>query len=119
MNVLHKVLVVDNGQRPNDDLLSTELAELGLSSVTTSLEATSDVLAVIDRPSAIILNMPDHGVDDARAQFTRLAADLRLSERTRGVPVIEWDRDSSLAAGGVTAILRAEVGPQAFSGPDL
>lgn len=56
MNSLQKVLVVDNGHREHADPLSVELAELGLSSVTTSFEAAGDVLDVIERPSAIFLS---------------------------------------------------------------
>jgi uncharacterized protein (DUF58 family) len=117
MNALRKVLVVDSGHRAETDLLSTELAELGLASVTTSLEAAEAVLEVIDRPSAIFLNMPSRS--DCLDGLRELAAALRRSDRAVGVPVIEWDREAALQAGGVSAILRAEIGPQALAGPDL
>lgn len=119
MNALRKVVVVDNGERGAVDMLSTELAELGLSSVTTSYEAAEEVLGIVDRPSAIFLNMPGSGQPADRVNFKRLAAELRKSERMAGIPVIEWDRDSQVAAGGVTAVLRSEIGPQAFSGPEV
>lgn len=119
MNALRKVLVVDSGQREGSDLLSTELAELGLSSVTTSFEAADEVLHLIERPSAIFLKMPRRGAGTDRADFARLAAALRTGERTSGIPVIEWDHESALAAGGISAILRTEVGPQAVSGAEL
>lgn len=119
MNALRKVLVVDNGRRSGDDLLSIELAELGLSSVTASLEAADDVLAVIERPSAIFLKMPRSRSGPERDSFLELARSLQTDERTSGIPVIQWDRDTVLAAGGVSAILRTEVGPQAVSGPEV
>lgn len=118
MNALTKVLVVDNGQRGIADMLSTELAELGLASVTTSFEAAEDVLEVIERPSAIVLNMPDIHTTD-HASFARLALSLRIGERTSGIPVIEWSRHDVLAPGGLSAMLRSEVGPQAVAGPEL
>ena len=118
MNALTKVLVVDNGQRSVADLLSTELAELGLSSVTTSFEAAEDVLEVIERPSAIVIHMPDaHAAE--HASFVRLAMALRTGERTSGIPVIEWERDTVLASGNLSSLLRSEVGPLAVAGPEL
>lgn len=119
MNALRKVVVVDSGARGTVDMLSTELAELGLSSVTTSLEAAADVLGIVERPSAIFLNMPKIDRVIERANFARLAAELRKSERMVGVPVIEWDEAASAAAGGVTAIIRSEIGPLALAGPEF
>lgn len=118
MNALRKVLVVDSGRRGEEDLLSSELAELGLSSVTTSFEAADEVLGVIERPSAILLKMPRSRSAIERQSFIDLASALRTSERTLGIPVIEWDHDAVLRAGGVSAILRSEVGPQAVAGPE-
>lgn len=116
MNALTKVLVIDNGRRGAADLLSTELAELGLSSVTASLEAAHDVLEVIEPPSAIFLNMPADRGGAEHASFARLASSLRgLS----GIPVIEWDRATATAPGAISAILRSEVGPQAVAGPEF
>jgi hypothetical protein len=103
MNALQKVLVVDSGQRAETDLLSTQLAELGLSSVTTSLEAAEAVLAVIDRPSAIFLNLKVGGISAAIRE--RVAA-LRGCERASGVPVIEWNADSA----GAASVSRALIG---------
>lgn len=119
MNSLTKVLVVDNGQRSPSDVLSIELAELGLSSVTTSLEAANDVLGLIDRPSAIFLRMPVSRHSVAYGDFVRLADQLRSAERTSGVPVIMWDGGDCATAGGISAVLRSEVGPQALSGPEV
>lgn len=119
MNALTKVLVVDSGQRGTSDILSTELAELGLSSVTTSFEAAGEVLDLIDRPSAIFLRMPPGRQGAGYADFLRLADQLRSEERTSGIPVIVWNGDEPVAAGGISAVLRSEVGPQALSGPEV
>ena len=119
MNAMTKVLVVDNGERGAADLLSTELAELGLSSVTTSLAAAHAVVSVIERPSAIFLNMPQSTGGGEYASFARLAFLLRNAEATAGIPVIEWRRDRAVASGGLSAMLRSEVGPQAVSGPEI
>lgn len=118
MNAMSKVLVVDTGRRGDADLLSTELAELGLASVTTSFEAASEVLHMIQRPSAIVLRMPLAREAVYRDSFVRLAAELRADERALGIPVIEWEPDASLAPGGISALLRSEVGPQAVAGPE-
>ena len=119
MNVLTKVLVVDSGQRSEEDALSAELAELGLSSVTTSVEAADEVLDLIETPSAIFFNMPHLRHSAAYQQFLSLAARLRSADRTSTVPVILWDPSIALQSGGISAILRSEVGPQALSGPDF
>lgn len=117
MNALRKVLVVDSGHRAETDLLSTELAELGLSSVTTSLEAAEAVLDVIERPSAIFVNMPTRS--DSLQSLRELAATLRRSERAAGVPVIEWNREIALLEGGLSRILSVEIGPQALAEPEF
>lgn len=119
MNSLTKVLVVDDGHRGEGDILSTELAELGLSSVTTSLEAAGEVLELIDTPSAIFLNMPASRHSPAYKDFLDLAARLRAADRTCEVPLILWDPTVALQSGGISAILRNEVGPLVLSGPDL
>lgn len=119
MNLLRKVLVVDNGERSASDLLSVELAELGLSSVTASLEAADEVLDVIERPSAIFLNMPSPRQSAQHADFLKLAADLRQARRTAGIPVILWDHAAASQSGGISAILRSEIGPQVLAGPEF
>lgn len=115
MNALRKVLVVDSGHRAETDLLSTELAELGLASVTASIEAAEAVLDMIERPSAIFIDISNRH-NGRLASLREFAATLRRSERTTGVPVIEWSRDAALEAGGLSGILRTEIGPQALSG---
>jgi hypothetical protein len=115
MNLLRKVLVVDDGERRLPDLLSTELAELGFSSVTTSREAANDVLAVIEEPSAIFIRLPQQAGNQSQNQsFLTFADELRRT-RPAGIPVIVWDRQMSLAPGGVAAVLQREFGPAALT----
>lgn len=118
MNSLRKILVVDNGERGTVDSLSAELAELGVSSVTTSFEAAEDVLRIIDRPAAIFVKMPHARQKAAYQDFLTFADDLKRREHISGVPVIVWDRTTA-QTGGISALLRNEVGPQALAGPDL
>ncbi|WP_133768881.1 hypothetical protein [Enterovirga rhinocerotis] len=113
---MRKVLVVDSGHRTETDLLSTELAELGLASITTSVEAAEAVLDMMDLPSAVFMNMP--GRPEGLEPLRRLAATLRGSDRTAGVPIIEWTREAALSVGGVSALLKAAIGPQALHAPE-
>lgn len=95
MSALQQVLVVDDGVRAADHSLSGELAELGYASVTASLEAADDVLAVIAPPAAVLLQRSDRQ-DSA---YARLAARLRARMRDRGIPVIVVDEDRGRRAG--------------------
>lgn len=115
MNELRKVLVVDDGRREHVDPLAAELLELGLSSVTSSLEAARDVLRVIQPPSAIIVHLPEHGPDDEVDRFHELADELRRGEALTGIPVVTWHRSSAFQAGGISAVLRTQYGPQVFA----
>lgn len=119
MNSLQKILVVDNGDRESVDPLSVELAELGVSSVTTAFEATDDVLDVIDRPAAIFVKMPRASDSRAYRDVMDFADKLRLRESTLGVPVIVWDGQAGAAQGGISEILRRNVGADALSRPEL
>lgn len=105
MNDLHKVLVVDNGERDGVDPLAAELAELGFSSVTTSFEAADDVLQVIPPPSAIFLKMPHRPGDRSSEDILALADRLRIAQGSAGAPVFVWDRARMLEGGGVSAML--------------
>ena len=115
MNSLHKVLVVDDGNRPAADALSLELAELGFASVTASLEAAEDVLGVIDPPSAIFMRMPRRQSADYPS-FVAMADQLRARLGEKGAPVILWEGS---AAGGISSVLARELGPQVLSRADL
>lgn len=111
MNDLRKVLVVDSGLRSATDPLAVELAELGFSSVTTSVEAADEVIDLLQRPSAIFLNIQSGRIGDEE-KFTELAARLKTTRRTMGVPVILWDATRASEVGGVSAVLQSEFGPQ-------
>ncbi|MDP4023687.1 hypothetical protein Q8W71_13705 [Methylobacterium sp. NEAU 140] len=96
MGALQQVLVVDDGVRAVDHSLSGELASLGYASVTASLEAADDVLAVIARPAAVLLQAcarRDPG-------YARRAARLRARMRDRGIPVILITDAADRSAGG-------------------
>ena len=117
MNDLRKVLVVDTGRRGVVDSLSAELAELGFSSVTASVEAADEVLELIERPSAIFLNL-QNGADVDRQGFLDLATRLQGTGRTRDIPVIVWD-ELHCDGAGVSDVLARQFGPQVLAGPDI
>jgi hypothetical protein len=81
-------LVVDDGDRALDRSLASELAELGFSSVTTSVEAADDVLALVSVPSAILLQMPRSRAVDRRQMFFQLAERLKVSHAASGTPIL-------------------------------
>jgi CheY-like chemotaxis protein len=109
MTDYHKVLVVDDGDRSPDHALSAELAELGFASVTTSLETTEEVLAILPSPTAILVQMPrSHGHPNYRL-FQDLARRLRRLEATSHIPVIVIDPAARSAGGGYAATLQRHV----------
>lgn len=116
MNETPKVLVVDNGERKPDCALSAELGGLGYSSVTASLEAADDVLALIPYPAAILLQMPrDEG---ERRRFLALAQRLKAKIGDARIPVVMVE-DAVLPAGGFAALLDTRFGGRAAARPDL
>lgn len=118
MTPLQRILIVDDGARETDAALSAELAELGYASVTASLEATDEVLAVIPTPKAIVLQVP-RGADAAeRARFQRLAERLRANRAETGAPVIVADAATLAAPGSFARLIEAQVGTGALAGPD-
>jgi hypothetical protein len=117
MNGMQKVLVVDNGERALDFALSAELAEMGYASVTAPLEATDDVLALIPRPAAVVLQMPKKATFDERQQFLELADRLRLSLKSRNVPVIIVNGVD--ASGAHASLLQSQLGARILSKPEL
>ena len=114
MGALQQVLVVDDGIRAVDHSLAAELAELGYASVTTSLEAADDVLAVIARPAAILLPTSARG----GAVFETRAAGLRERMRLAGIPVILVDAESDRRASAPVD-LKGCIGPYVLNEPDL
>ncbi|MCJ2058109.1 hypothetical protein MKL09_16280 [Methylobacterium sp. J-048] len=114
MGALQQVLVVDDGVRAVDRSLSGELANLGYASVTASMEAADDVLAVIARPAAVLLQAPTRR-DPA---YARRAARLRGQLRDRGIPVLLiGDAGESKAGGPVD--LATRLGAYVAAQPDL
>jgi hypothetical protein len=115
MNDFPKVLVVDDGERTPDDALSAELAGLGYASVTASLEAAEDVLAVIPFPAAILLQLPRRADSARHAAFTELAGRLKARTALRGIPVLTVE--PRVQGGGYGAAEQA-FGVQAVAKPD-
>lgn len=114
---MKKVLVVDDGARGTDHALSAELAELGLASVTTSFEAADEVLELVE-PAAILVQLPDRRISEARyAEFLKLAARLK-SRRDSCAPVILVDGRTGAPLGGHSA-WRDTFGAHAVSLPEL
>ncbi|WP_336489421.1 hypothetical protein [Methylobacterium nigriterrae] len=113
MGALQQVLVVDDGHRAVDHSLAAELAELGYASVTASLEAADDVLAVIARPAAILLQTSTRG----GSGFARRAARLRAQMRSAGIPVITVDEAMGRRAGAPVD-LKSCIGPYVLNEPE-
>ena len=111
MNDFPKVVVVDNGERNLDHALSAELAELGYASVTASLDAADDVLALIPSPAAVFLQLPAGAGAPQRHRFVDLAARLRAREAMAGIPVIMVDPAEAGRSGGYGAILQNDFAP--------
>ena len=117
MDAFQKVLVVDDGERTAARALSAELAELGFASVTASLEATEDVLAVIPRPSAILLQLPNGKGGLSYHSFMELAERLRADNS--GIPVILVDSSAPTHPGGYASVLQDRFGARALAKPEL
>ncbi|MFE1602516.1 hypothetical protein [Methylobacterium sp. ID0610] len=113
MGALQKVLVVDDGHRAVDRALSAELAELGYASVTASLEAADDVLAMMPRPAAVLLHVPPRGNGTFRIRTERLRAQMRDA----GVPVIEID--GAVGQNGGPIDLQSRIGTRVLNEPEF
>ena len=85
MTEFQKVLVVDDGARNAEHAISAELAGLGFASVTTSLEATDEVLELIPPPAAILLQLPKRSRTADYKDFMDLAD--RLKAKNSAIPV--------------------------------
>jgi len=113
---LHRIIVVDDGDRSADTALSAELAEMGFASVTTSLEAADEVLALLPSPAAILLQLPRVSDSKTREAFAAFAARVRATGT--GVPVIMIDPVRDGPNCGYAAMLQAQVGSAAFAKPN-
>lgn len=114
MGALQQVLVVDDGHRAIDHSLAGDLAELGYASVTASLEAADDVLAVIARPAAVLLQTSSR----RNPAYAALADRLRSQMRHAGIPVIVVDEAFRRQSGGAVD-LQSRIGPYVLNEPDL
>jgi hypothetical protein len=112
---LNRIIVVDNGDRSSDTALSAELAELGFASVTTSLEAADEVLALLPSPAAILLQLPRAADTATRSAFADFARRMRSLDATTPVIVIDPSRDGPNS--GYAALLQAQVGSPAYAKP--
>jgi hypothetical protein len=84
--------------------------------VTAPLEATDDVLALIPSPAAVVLQIPRQATADEREQFLELADRLRLSLRSRNIPVIIVN--GADGAGAHASLLQSELGTRILSNPE-
>jgi hypothetical protein len=97
MHEFQKVVVVDNGDRPQDFALSAELAEMGFASVTTPVETADDVLAIVRSPAAIVLHMPHRASWAERQRFMagdQAAFFSAIRTRFRRIVVVALRRSS-------------------------
>ena len=113
MGALQQVLVVDDGRRAVDHSLAVDLAELGYASVTASIEAADDVLAVIARPAAILLQTTSRHDPAYESLITRLREQMRQG----GIPVIDIDQTPCRA--GAPVDLQSRIGPYVLNEPEL
>lgn len=118
MGDFQKVLVVDDGARDTTRGLSVQLAELGFASVTTSVEATDDVLEMLPPPSAILVQMPRQSQSANYKQFMDLVARLKAKKDMNGIPVIVVEPRGA-AGGGYASLLQSELGASVLSKPEL
>jgi hypothetical protein len=116
MSELNRILVIDDGVRASESALSAELAELGYASVTTSLEAADEVMAMLPPPVAILLQLPRAAARELRSSFSEAAA--RLQRAHPGIPVILLDPSRDGPISGYAALLQAQVGSPAYARPD-
>jgi hypothetical protein len=115
MDGFQKVVVVDNGDRPQDFALSAELAEMGFASVTTPVETADDVLAIVRSPAAIVLQMPQGSrLGRAPALHGACRPPAREPERHRR-PVIVLGGPP----GAASTLLQSELGARILSKPEL
>lgn len=113
MGALQQVLVVDDGFRAVDHSLAADLAGLGYASVTASIEAFDDVLAVIARPAAVLLQTSNR----RDPLYDRLADRLREQMKRGGIPVI--DMDDTPCRVGAPVDLKSRIGPYVLNEADL
>jgi hypothetical protein len=117
MTEFQKVLVVDDGARNAGHAISAELAGLGFASVTTSLEATDEVLELIPPPAAILLQLPKRSRTADYKDFMDLAD--RLKAKNSAIPIILIEQAFGIPSGSYAAVLQSELGARALNKPEL
>jgi len=117
MTEFQKVLVVDDGARNPEHAISAELAGLGFASVTTSLEATDEVLELIPPPAAILLQLPKRSRTADYKEFMDLAA--RLWAKNSAIPIILVEQAFGIPSGSYASVLQSELGARALNEPEL
>ena len=117
MTEFQKVLVVDDGARNAEHAISAELAGLGFASVTTSLEATDEVLELIPPPAAILLQLPKRSRTADYKDFMDLAD--RLKAKNSAIPMILIEQAFGIPSGSYAAVLQSELGARALNKPEL
>ena len=117
MTEFQKVLVVDDGARNAGHAISAELAGLGFASVTTSFEATDEVLELIQPPAAILLQLPRRSRTADYKDFMDLAD--RLKAKNSAIPVILIEQAFGVPSGSYAAVLQSELGARALNKPEL
>lgn len=105
---LKRIIVVDTGDRGPDAAISADLAELGIMSVTLSLEAASEVIATLPEPDAVFLHLPDDAGPSIRADFAAFADELEANNPA--LPVITIDGAADQMAGSHLSLLQGRLG---------
>jgi CheY-like chemotaxis protein len=118
MTEFQKVLVVDDGARNAENALSAELAGLGFASVTTSVEATDEVLEMIPAPTAILIQLPRRSGGTKLKQLMDLAERLKAKKDMSGIPIIVVEAPFGVSGGGYGAMLQNELGVGALNKPE-
>lgn len=112
---LKRIIVVDTGDRGADTAVSAELAELGIMSVTLSLEAASEVIGTLPEPDAVLLHLPDEAGPAIRADFAAFADELEANNPA--LPVITIDGAADQIAGGHISFLQSQISAASAAKP--
>jgi len=112
---LKRIIVVDTGDRGPDATVSAELAELGIMSVTLSLEAAAEVIGTLPEPDAVLLHLPDEAGPAIRADFAAFADELEASNPT--LPVIIIDGAADQIVGGHISFLQGQISAASVAKP--
>jgi CheY-like chemotaxis protein len=118
VGAFRKVLVVDDGARAPDHALSANLAELGYASITASLDAADEVLALVPSPAAILLQLPRPKTGADRQRFLALADRLRTTKGTADIPLILLEQPWATFPGNSHLPLETSFGAPVLNEPE-